>query len=163
MNLAEGNTNPVRITDLTFRDGHQSLFATRVRTADLEPIAAEMNKAGFWSMEVWGGATFDVMTRFINEDPWERIRILKKLMPDTKLQMLLRGQNLVGYRNYADDVVTAFVHHSADCGIDVFRVFDAVNDERNFQTAFKAIKHKGKHIQGSLCYSLTEPKLGGSV
>lgn len=163
MSLAEGNTNPVRITDLTFRDGHQSLFATRVRTADLEPIAAEMNKAGFWSMEVWGGATFDVMTRFLNEDPWERIRILKKLMPDTKLQMLLRGQNLVGYRNYADDVVTAFVHHAADCGIDVFRVFDAVNDERNFQTAFKAIKDKGKHIQGSLCYSLTEPKLGGSV
>ena len=163
MSLAEGNTNPVRITDLTFRDGHQSLFATRVRTADLEPIAAEMNKAGFWSMEVWGGATFDVMTRFLNEDPWERIRILKNLMPDTKLQMLLRGQNLVGYRNYADDVVTAFVHHAADCGIDVFRVFDAVNDERNFQTAFKAIKDKGKHIQGSLCYSLTEPKLGGSV
>ncbi len=114
-------------------------------------------------MEVWGGATFDVMTRFLNEDPWERIRILKKLMPDTRLQMLLRGQNLVGYRNYADDVVTAFVHHAADCGIDVFRVFDAVNDERNFHTAFKAIKDKGKHIQGALSYSLTEPKLGGPV
>ncbi|MCK4723861.1 MAG: carboxylase, partial [Dehalococcoidia bacterium] len=163
MSAAEGKRNPVKITDLTFRDGHQSLFATRVRTADLEAIAPEMNKAGFWSMEVWGGATFDVATRFLNEDPWERIRILKKLMPDTKLQMLLRGQNLVGYRNYADDVVTAFVHHAADCGIDVFRVFDAVNDERNFQTAFKAIKDKGKHIQGSLCYSLTEPKLGGPV
>ena len=155
--------NPLKITDLTLRDGHQSLFATRMRTADMEPIAPEMNKVGFWSMEVWGGATFDVMTRFLNEDPWERIRILKKLMPDTKLQMLLRGQNLVGYRNYADDVVTAFVHHSADCGIDVFRVFDAVNDERNFITAFKAIKDKGKHIQGSLSYSLTEPKLGGPV
>ena len=162
MSLAE-ERNPVKITDLTFRDGHQCLFATRVRTADLEAIAAEMNKAGFWSMEVWGGATFDVMTRFLNEDPWERIRILKMLMPDTRLQMLLRGQNLVGYRNYADDVVTAFVHHAADCGIDVFRVFDAVNDERNFETAFKAIKEKGKHIQGSLCYSLTEPKLGGPV
>ena len=99
--------NPVKITDLTFRDGHQSLFATRVRTDDLVAIAPEMNKAGFWSMEVWGGATFDVMTRFLNEDPWDRVRILKKLMPDTKLQMLLRGQNLVGYRNYADDVVTA--------------------------------------------------------
>jgi pyruvate carboxylase subunit B len=122
-----------------------------------------MDKAGFWSMEVWGGATFDVMTRFLNEDPWERIRILKRLMPHTQLQMLLRGQNLVGYRNYADDVVTAFVHHAADCGIDVFRVFDAVNDERNFDTAFKAIKDRGKHIQGSLCYSLTEPKLGGPV
>jgi len=155
--------NPLKITDLTFRDGHQSLFATRVRTADLEAIAPEMNKAGFWSMEVWGGATFDVMTRFLNEDPWERIRILKKLMPDTRLQMLLRGQNLVGYRNYADDVVAAFVHHAADCGIDVFRVFDAVNDERNFQTAFKAIKDKKKHIQGALSYSLTERKLGGPV
>ncbi|OGN94422.1 MAG: carboxylase [Chloroflexi bacterium RBG_13_50_10] len=155
--------NPLKITDLTLRDGHQSLFATRMRTADMEPIAPEMNKAGFWSMEVWGGATFDVMTRFLNEDPWERIRILKKLMPDTRLQMLLRGQNLVGYRNYADDIVTAFVHHSADCGIDVFRVFDAVNDERNFITAFKAIKDKKKHIQGSLSYSLTEPKLGGPV
>lgn len=151
------------ITDVTFRDGHQSLFATRVRTDDLAAIAPEMDKVGFWSMEVWGGATFDVMTRFLNEDPWERIRILKKLMPNTKLQMLLRGQNLVGYRNYADDVVTAFVHHAADCGIDVFRVFDALNDERNFETAFKAIKDKGKHIQGTLCYSLTEAKLGGPV
>jgi len=155
--------NPLKITDLTLRDGHQSLFATRMRTADMEPIAPEMNKTGFWSMEVWGGATFDVMTRFLNEDPWERIRILKKLMPDTRLQMLLRGQNLVGYRNYADDVVTAFVNHAADCGIDVFRVFDAVNDERNFITAFKAIKDKKKHIQGCLSYSLTEPKLGGPV
>ncbi len=155
--------NPLKITDLTLRDGHQSLCATRMRTADMEPIAPDMNKAGFWSMEVWGGATFDVMTRFLNEDPWERIRILKRLIPDTKLQMLLRGQNLVGYRNYADDVVTAFVHHAADCGIDVFRVFDAVNDERNFITAFKAIKDKKKHIQGALCYSLTEHKLGGPV
>ncbi len=162
MNLA-GNKNVVKITDLTFRDGHQSLLATRVRTKDLEAIAPEMDKAGFWSMEIWGGATFDVMTRFLNEDPWKRIRILKKLMPHTKLQMLLRGQNLVGYRNYADDVVTAFVHHAADCGIDVFRVFDAVNDERNFETAFKAIKDSGKHIQGALCYSLTEQKLGGPV
>ncbi len=159
----ESDKNPVKIVDLTFRDGHQSIFATRMRTEDMIPIAPEMDKVGFWSMEVWGGATFDVMTRFLNEDPWERIRILKKLMPNTRLQMLLRGQNLVGYRNYADDVVTAFVHHTADCGIDVFRVFDAVNDERNFITAFKAIKDKGKHIQGTLCYSLTEPKLGGPV
>ncbi len=162
MGLAD-NKNPVKITDLSFRDGHQSLLATRVRTKDLEAIAPEMDKIGFWSMEVWGGATFDVMTRFLNEDPWERIRILKRAMPHTKLQMLLRGQNLVGYRNYADDVVTAFVHHAADCGIDVFRVFDAVNDERNFETAFKAIKDCDKHIQGSLCYSLTERKLGGAV
>ncbi len=155
--------NPLKITDLTFRDGHQSLFATRVRTDDLATIAPEMDRVGFWSMEVWGGATFDVMTRFLNEDPWERIRILKKLMPNTRLQMLLRGQNLVGYRNYADDVVVAFVHHAADCGIDVFRVFDALNDERNFETAFKAIKDKRKHIQGTLCYSLTDAKLGGPV
>lgn len=162
MSLAD-NKNPVKITDLSFRDGHQSLLATRVRTKDLEAIAPEMDKIGFWSMEVWGGATFDVMTRFLNEDPWERIRILKRAMPHTKLQMLLRGQNLVGYRNYADDVVIAFVHHAADCGIDVFRVFDAVNDERNFETAFKAIKERDKHIQGSLCYSLTERKLGGAV
>ena len=162
MSLA-GSKNAVKITDLTFRDGHQSLLATRVRTKDLEAIAPEMDKARFWAMEVWGGATFDVMTRFLNEDPWERVRILKKLMPHTKLQMLLRGQNLVGYRNYADDVVTAFVHQAADCGIDVFRVFDAVNDERNFETAFKAIKDRGKHIQGSICYSLTERKMGGPV
>ncbi|OIP26393.1 MAG: pyruvate carboxylase [Chloroflexi bacterium CG_4_9_14_3_um_filter_45_9] len=157
------NRNPLKITDLTFRDGHQSLLATRVRTEDLSAIAPEMDKAGFWSMEVWGGATFDVMTRFLNEDPWERIRILKRLMHYTPLQMLLRGQNLVGYRNYADDVVTAFIHHAADCGIDIFRVFDAVNDERNFETAFKVIKNCGKHVQGALCYSLTEPKLGGPI
>jgi pyruvate carboxylase subunit B len=151
------------ITDLTFRDGHQSLLATRVRTDDLAAIAPEMNGVGFWSMEVWGGATFDVMTRFLNEDPWERIRTFKRLMPDVRLQMLLRGQNLVGYRNYADDVVRAFVAHAADCGIDVFRVFDALNDERNFATAFQAIHDAGKHIQGAISYSLTERSLGGPV
>jgi len=155
--------NPVKITDTTFRDGHQSSLATRMRTEDMEAIAEEMNKAGFYSMEVWGGATFDVPTRFLNEDPWERPRILKRLMPDTPLQMLLRGQNLVGYRNYADDVVTAFVHHASEVGIDVFRVFDAVNDERNFETCLRAIKECGKHAQLSLCYSLTEPKMGGPV
>ena len=155
--------NPLKITDVTFRDGHQSSLATRMRTEDMEPIAEEMNKAGFYSMEVWGGATFDVPTRFLNEDPWERPRILKKLMPDTPLQMLLRGQNLVGYRHYADDVVTAFVHHAAEVGIDIFRVFDAVNDERNFETSLKAIKECGKHAQLSICYSLTERKMGGPV
>ncbi len=155
--------NPLKITDVTFRDGHQSSLATRMRTEDMEGIAEEMNKAGFYSMEVWGGATFDVPTRFLNEDPWDRPRILKKLMPDTPLQMLLRGQNLVGYRNYADDVVTAFVYHAAEVGIDIFRVFDAVNDERNFETCLKAIKECGKHAQLSLCYSLTEPKMGGPV
>lgn len=157
------NKNPLKITDVTFRDGHQSSLATRMRTEDMEPIAEEMNKAGFYSMEVWGGATFDVPTRFLNEDPWERLRLLKKLMPDTPLQMLLRGQNLVGYRNYADDVVTAFVEHAAEVGIDIFRVFDAVNDERNFETSLRAIKRCGKHAQLSLCYSLTQPKMGGPV
>jgi pyruvate carboxylase subunit B len=151
------------ITDLTFRDGHQSLLATRVRTDDLAAIAPQMNAVGFWSMEVWGGATFDVMTRFLNEDPWERLRTFKRLMPDVRLQMLLRGQNLVGYRHYADDVVRAFVAHAADCGIDVFRVFDALNDERNFATAFQAIHDAGKHIQGAISYSLTERSLGGPV
>jgi pyruvate carboxylase subunit B len=155
--------NALQITDLTFRDGHQSLFATRVRTDDLAAIAPDMNEAGFWSMEVWGGATFDVMTRFLNEDPWERIRVLKRLMPKVRLQMLLRGQNLVGYRNHADDVVRAFVQHAADCGIDVFRVFDALNDERNVVTAFDAIRAAGRHIQGAISYSVTERALGGSV
>jgi len=154
---------PLKITDTTFRDGHQSLLATRMLTKDMEGIAGEMDKAGFYSMEVWGGATFDVATRFLNEDPWERLRVLKRLMPNTPLQMLLRGQNLVGYRNYADDVVTAFVYHAAEVGIDIFRVFDALNDERNFETCLKAIKECDKHAQLSLCYSLTEPKLGGPV
>ncbi len=154
---------PLKITDTTFRDGHQSSLATRMRTEDMEAIASEMDKAGFHSMEVWGGATFDVPTRFLNEDPWERPRLLKRLMPNTPLQMLLRGQNLVGYRHYADDVVHAFVHQAAEVGIDIFRVFDAVNDERNFEAPFKAIKECGKHIQGTLCYSLTERKLGGPI
>lgn len=155
--------NPVKICDTTFRDAHQSSFATRMRIEDMESIAPEMNKVGFYAMEVWGGATFDVCTRFLNEDPWDRVRLLKKLMPDTPLQMLLRGQNLVGYRNYADDVVKEFVHQSAEVGIDIFRVFDALNDERNFQASFAAIKETGKHIQACLSFSLTEKKLGGPV
>ncbi len=155
--------NPLKITDCTLRDGHQSSLATRMRTEDMEAIAPDMNKVGFHSMEVWGGATFDVASRFLNEDPWDRPRILKKLMPDTPLQMLLRGQNLVGYRHYADDVVTAFVHHAAEVGIDIFRVFDALNDERNFEASVKAIKECGKHAQLSISYSLTERKMGGPV
>ncbi|MEE8470220.1 MAG: pyruvate carboxylase subunit B, partial [Dehalococcoidia bacterium] len=155
--------NPVGICDTTLRDAHQSSFATRMRMEDMEPIASEMDKVGFHSMEVWGGATFDVCTRFLNEDPWERVRIFKRLLPNTPLQMLLRGQNLVGYRNYADDVVKAFVHQAAEVGIDIFRVFDAVNDERNFEAPFAAIRECGKHIQASLCYSLTERRLGGPV
>ncbi len=153
----------LKITDTTLRDAHQSLAATRMRTSDMEPIAAEMDKAGFWSAEVWGGATFDVTTRFLAEDPWERVRVLKRLMPNTPLQMLLRGQNLVGYRNYADDVVMAFVEHAAEVGVDVFRVFDAVNDERNFEVAAKAVKASGKHFQAAICYSVTGPRMGGPV
>jgi pyruvate carboxylase subunit B len=116
---------PLRITDLTLRDGHQSLFATRMKTDDMLPIAEKMDSLGFYSMEIWGGATFDVMTRFLNENPWDRVKLLKEIMPNTKLQMLLRGQNLVGYRNYSDDVVDAFVTKASEVGIDIFRVFDA--------------------------------------
>jgi len=152
-----------KITDTTFRDGHQSILATRMRTEDMVELAEEMDKVGFHSMEVWGGATYDVAIRFLHEDPWDRPRILKTLMPNTPLQMLLRGQNLVGYRHYADDVVEAFVHHAAEAGIDIFRVFDALNDERNLQTSVNAIKANGKHLQLAICYSLTQPKMGGPV
>lgn len=153
----------VKICDTTFRDGHQSLIATRMCTEDMELLAEEMGQAGFYSMEVWGGATFDVCHRYLNEDPWNRVRRLKKLIPKTPFQMLLRGQNLVGYRNYADDVVRSFVHKSAEVGIDIFRVFDAVNDERNHEIPYKAIKEVGKHIQGAICYSLTQRKMGGKI
>ncbi|MEF8889478.1 MAG: hypothetical protein V5A14_05485, partial [Desulfohalobiaceae bacterium] len=132
--------DPVRIQDLTLRDGHQSLFATRGRTEDLAAIAEEMDKVGFFAMEVWGGATFDSMHRFLGEDPWERIRTLKKHVTSTPLSMLLRGQNLVGYRNYPDDVARAFTERCCVNGIDVFRVFDALNDFRNFQTVVEVIK-----------------------
>lgn len=155
--------NPVKICDTTLRDGHQSLLATRMRTEDMEYVAEEIEKCGFYSVEVWGGATFDVPHRFLGEDPWERPRILKKLMPKTPFQMLLRGQNVVAYRNYPDDVVEAFVEQAAEVGIDIFRVFDAVNDERNIELAGKAVKKIGKHFQGAVCYSLTQPRLGGPV
>ncbi len=155
--------NPVKIQDLTFRDGHQSLFATRMRTEDMIPLAEDMDKVGFWAMEVWGGATFDTMHRFLGEDPWERVRTLKKYIKKTPFSMLLRGQNLVGYRNYADDVVRAFVDKSCEVGIDIFRVFDALNDLRNFETSVEVIKKNGKHFQGAICFSLTERKMGGPV
>jgi pyruvate carboxylase subunit B len=155
--------NPVKICDTTFRDGHQSTMATRMRTEDMEWMAPEMSKCGFYSMEVWGGATFDVAHRFLGEDPWDRPRKLKKLMPNTPLQMLLRGQNLVAYRNHPDDLVDAFVEQAAEVGIDIFRVFDAVNDERNQERAAKAIKKCGKHYQGAVCYSLTQPRMGGPI
>jgi pyruvate carboxylase subunit B len=155
--------SPVRICDTTFRDGHQSTVATRMRTEDMEWMAPEMDKCGFHSMEVWGGATFDVAHRFLGEDPWDRPRKLKRLMPRTPLQMLLRGQNLVAYRNHPDDLVDAFVEQAAEVGIDIFRVFDAVNDERNHECAARAIKKCGKHYQGAICYSLTQPRMGGPI
>jgi pyruvate carboxylase subunit B len=154
---------PVKITDTTFRDGHQSTLATRMRTDDMIPVAKELDDIGFHSLEIWGGATFDVTHRFLGEDPWQRVRTLKKLMPKTPFMMLLRGQNLVAYRNHPDDLVEAFIEKSAEVGIDIFRCFDAVNDERNFETAFKVIKRMKKHIQGTICYSLTQRRMGGPV
>lgn len=155
--------NPIKIQDLSFRDGHQSLFATRGRTEDMIPMAEMMDEVGFHAIETWGGATFDTMHRYLNEDPWERIKTLKKYMPKTPFFMLLRGQNIVGYRNYADDVVESFVQRACDNGMDIFRCFDALNDYRNFETAAKVIKRNGKHFQGTVCYTLTEPRLGGEV
>ncbi|MBU3948750.1 MAG: pyruvate carboxylase subunit B [Proteobacteria bacterium] len=155
--------NPVLIEDLTLRDGHQSLFATRGRTEDMIPVAEMMDEVGFWALEVWGGATFDTMHRFLNEDPWERIRTLKRYIKKTPFSMLLRAQNLVGYRNYADDVARAFVERAAVNGMDIFRTFDALNDYRNFETVVPVIKDCGKHFQGCICYSLTEARMGGDV
>ena len=155
--------NPVKIMDLSIRDGHQSLFATRGRTEDMIPVAEMMDEVGFWAIETWGGATFDTMHRFLNEDPWERLRTLKRYIKKTPFSMLLRAQNLVGYRNYADDLALAFVERSAENGMDIFRTFDALNDYRNFETVVKQIKKSGKHFQGCICYTLTEPRLGGEV
>ncbi|WP_119395360.1 sodium-extruding oxaloacetate decarboxylase subunit alpha [Salinibius halmophilus] len=147
------NNKPLGITDVVLRDAHQSLFATRLRLDDMLPIAAKLDQVGYWSIESWGGATFDSCIRFLGEDPWERIRELKKAMPNTKQQMLLRGQNLLGYRHYADDVVDKFVERAAENGVDVFRVFDAMNDPRNLKRALEAVKKQGKHAQGTLSYT----------
>jgi pyruvate carboxylase subunit B len=149
----------VNVTDLVLRDGHQSLIATRMRTEDMLPICPKLDKIGYWSLEVWGGATFDACLRYLKEDPWERLRRLREALPNTRLQMLLRGQNLLGYRHYSDDVVRAFVAKAADTGIDVFRVFDALNDTRNLETAVAAVKKAGKHAQGAICYT-TSPVHG---
>jgi len=140
---------------LALRDSHQSLLATRMRTEHMLPIAEKIEKAGFWSVEMWGGATFDACVRFLNEDPWQRVRELKKLMPKTPFQMLLRGQNLIGYRHYADDLVVRFVELSAEAGIDVFRVFDALNDLRNLETSMKAVKNLKKHAEGTISYTVS--------
>ena len=145
----------VKLTDTTFRDGHQSLFATRMRTEDMIPIAEAMDEMGFFSLEVWGGATFDSAMRFLNENPWDRPRTLKKYIKNTPLQMLLRGQNLVGYRHYPDDIVEKFVFKAKEAGIDIFRIFDALNDIRNMETAIRAVKKAGGHAQGAVVYTIS--------
>jgi len=146
---------PLGITELVLRDGHQSLLATRMRTDDMLPIAAKLDKIGFWSIESWGGATFDACIRYLGEDPWERIRRLKAAMPNTPQQMLFRGQNILGYRHYADDLVEKFVERCAVNGVDVFRIFDALNDLRNLETAVKATLEVGKHAQGTISYTVS--------
>ena len=143
----------IDMTELCLRDGHQSLLATRMALEDMTPACADIDAAGFWSVECWGGATFDASIRFLNEDPWERLRTFRKLLPNTRLQMLLRGQNLLGYRHYEDSVVDRFVERSAENGMDVFRVFDALNDIRNVRRALDAVRRTGKHAQGTICYT----------
>ncbi len=148
-------TNPLKITEVVLRDAHQSLLATRMKLEHMLPIAAKIDEIGYWSVEMWGGATFDSCIRFLNEDPWERVRELKKVMPKTPFQMLLRGQNLVGYRHYADDLVDKFVDLSCDAGIDVFRIFDALNDLRNIKTSVDRVVKNGKHAQGTISYTVS--------
>ncbi|BCB72937.1 oxaloacetate decarboxylase [Vreelandella aquamarina] len=146
---------PLGITDVVLRDAHQSLFATRLRLDDMLPIAEKLDKVGYWSLETWGGATFDACIRYLGEDPWERIRALKEAMPNTPQAMLLRGQNLLGYRHYADDVVDKFVERAKTNGVDVFRVFDAMNDPRNLERAIKAVRQVGGHAQGTISYTVS--------
>jgi pyruvate carboxylase subunit B len=150
---------PVQITDVILRDAHQSLIATRMRTEDMLPICDQLDAIGYWSLECWGGATFDACLRYLAEDPWDRLKALRAALPKTRTQMLLRGQNLLGYRHYADDVVRAFVAQAAGHGMDVFRIFDAMNDVRNVETAIAAVKSAGKHAEGTLCYT-TSPVHG---
>jgi methylmalonyl-CoA carboxyltransferase 5S subunit len=145
----------IEVTDLILRDAHQSLMATRMAMEDMVPACEDLDNAGYWSLECWGGATFDACIRFLNEDPWERLRTFKKLLPKTRLQMLLRGQNLLGYRHYEDSVVERFVAKAAENGMDVFRVFDALNDIRNLQTSIRAVKKSGKHAQGTISYTIS--------
>jgi len=145
----------IQITDVILRDAHQSLIATRMRTEDMLPVCDKLDRAGYWSLECWGGATYDACIRFLKEDPWERLRKLREALPNTRTQMLLRGQNLLGYRHYADDVVRAFVLKAAENGMDVFRIFDALNDIRNMRTAIEATKEAGKHAQGTICYTVS--------
>src|ERR1700722_17330530 len=145
----------IDVTELILRDAHQSLMATRMSLEDMVPACADLDAAGFWSLECWGGATFDSCIRFLNEDPWERLRTFRKLLPKSRLQMLLRGQNLLGYRHYEDGVVERFVERAAANGMDVFRVFDALNDIRNLETSIRAVKKTGKHAQGTISYTIS--------
>ncbi len=146
---------PVRITETLLRDGHQSLLATRMRTKDMLPILEKMDQVGYWSIEMWGGATYDSCLRFLREDPWERLRLLRKGLPNTRLQMLIRGQNIVGYKHYPDDLVDHFIEHAAHNGIDVFRIFDALNDVRNMKRAIEAVKKMGKIAEGAISYTIS--------
>jgi len=160
--------NPIKFTDTTFRDGHQSLLATRMRTEDIVPFMERMDRQGFFALEVWGGATFDTTHRFLGDDPWERIRIIKSILKKTPTMMLLRGQNLVGYRNYADDLAYRFVRYAAEAGVDIFRVFDALNDMRNWEVSVKALMDAKKeglmaHFQAAVCYSVTQRRMGGPI
>jgi oxaloacetate decarboxylase alpha subunit len=148
-------TKPIKITDTTLRDAHQSLWATRMRTEDMVPVLEKIDAIGYYSLEVWGGATFDAPLRFLDENPWDRLRVIKKHARKTPLQMLLRGQNLVGYRHYPDDVVRRFIKHAIDCGMDIFRIFDALNDTRNLKTSIEAVKEYGGHAQGAVCYTIS--------
>lgn len=155
MDLEASPKRQLFLTDVALRDGHQSLLATRMRTEDLLPVAQDLDRIGFWSLEVWGGATFDACLRFLKEDPWERLRAFRAALPNTRLQMLLRGQNLVGYRHYADDVLEKFIELSAKNGIDVFRIFDALNDLRNIKPAMEVVKACGKHVEATICYTVS--------
>jgi len=160
--------NPIKFTDTTFRDGHQSLLATRMRSEDIIPFMERMDQMGYWALEVWGGATFDTTHRFLGDDPWDRIRTIKGILKKTPTMMLLRGQNLVGYRNYADDVTYRFVRYTAEAGVDIFRVFDALNDIRNWEVSVKALMDAKKeglmaHFQAAVCYSLTQRRMGGPI
>jgi len=160
--LSEKNTidkqltnQPLKITDTTLRDAHQSLLATRMTTKEMIPVCEKLDSIGFYSLEVWGGATFDSCLRYLDEDPWERLRILRKKLPNSRLQMLLRGQNILGYKHYSDDVVIEFIKRAVANGIDIIRIFDALNDTRNMETAFKITKSEGAHIQGTLCFTIS--------
>src|SRR3954449_6249582 len=151
--MTETTTREIGVTELALRDAHQSLMATRMALEDMVDACADIDAAGYWSVECWGGATYDACIRFLNEDPWERLRTFRELMPDSRLQMLLRGQNLLGYRHYEDGVVDRFVEKAAENGMDVFRVFDALNDIRNLRRPLEAVKRTGKHAQGTICYT----------